>query len=77
MIKTIKRENLPMRFKVYDSNWNRGIIIGNTIIFTSYSRKETKKIKRICQYNGYTHAYYVEYKDEPILYTIYIRNKIV
>ena len=74
MIKEIKRNEVPIRFNIYDSNWNRGIIIGNTIIFTSKYRKETKQIRKIYKYNNYTHGYYIEYKDERKLYIIYTRD---
>ena len=73
-IKQIKREKLPQRLKIYDSNWNRGIMIGNTIIFTGKFRKETKQIRTIYQHNNDTHGYYIEYKNEIKLYIIYIRE---
>lgn len=74
MIRKIKRESLPQRLKVYDSNWNRGIMIGNTIIFTGKFRKETKQIKTIYQHDNDTHGYYVEYKNERILCVILTRE---
>lgn len=74
MIRKIKRESLPQRLKVYDSNWNRGIMIGNTIIFTGKFRKETKQIKTIYQHDNDTHGYYVEYKNERTLCVILTRE---
>lgn len=73
-IKKIKRESLPQRLKIYDSNWNRGIMIGNTIIFTGKFKKETKQIRAIYQHNNDTHGYYIEYKNERKLYIIYTRE---
>lgn len=74
MITRIKREELPIRFKIFDSNWNRGIVIGNTIIFNAKYRKETKQIKTIYRHNNDSHGFYVEYKNENVLYIIYLRD---
>ena len=74
MIKEIKREELPTRFKIHDSGWNRGIIIGNTAIFTAKHKKETKQIKSIYQKDNYTHGFYIQYKKDPVLKIIYLRE---
>ena len=75
MLKKINREKLPTRFKIYDSNWNRGIVIGNTIIFNGSRRKEVKKINTFLKYDNNTHGYYIKYKDnEPKIYIIYLRK---
>ena len=75
MLKQVKREKFPLKMNIYDSNWNRGIMIGNTIIFTAKYRKETKQIKRLIQHDNDTHGFYVEYKDKPTqIFIIYIRG---
>lgn len=75
MLESIKRENIPKGLNVYDSNWNQGIIIGNTIIFNSKSRKEVKYIKSVFKKSRNNHGFYLEYKNEPHkLDIIYIRG---
>ncbi len=75
MLKTVKREKFPLKMKIYDSNWNKGIMIGNTIIFTAKYRKETKQIKKVIQHDNDTHGFYVEYKNEPgKIFIIYRRR---
>ena len=74
MIKKVKRETFPIKLNIFDSNWNRGIMIGNTIIFTGKYRRETKKIKNIYQEGQYTHGFYVKYEKDPVLHIIYTRE---
>lgn len=74
MIKRVKRETFPMKLKIFDSNWNRGIMIGNTIIFTARYRKETKKVTSVYQKDQYTHGFYVKYEKDPVLHVIYTRE---
>lgn len=75
MLRKMQREKLPIRFKIHDSNWNRGIVIGNTVIFNNKKyRMETKQIKTIYQYDNHTHGFYVEYKKDPVLQIIYLRD---
>lgn len=75
MLKSIKRESLPKGLNIYDSNWNRGIMIGNTIIFTARNKREVKHIKSISKKDRNNNGFYVEYKDEPHkVYIIYIRG---
>ena len=79
IVKKINRNELPVRLKIYDSNWNPGIMIGNLIIFTGKFKKETKKIKNVYRHNNDKHGFYVKYADEkrPIINLIYVRNKNV
>lgn len=73
MIRKVKREKFPIKGNIFDSNYNSGIIIGNTIIFNGKT-KEIKKIKAIYQHNNDTHGFYVEFKGENKLKIIYLRE---
>ena len=74
MLRKIKREKLPKGINIYDSNWNRGIIIGNTLIFNSRYRRESKKIKNLYKQDNENHYLMVEYKGEPTLKVLYLRK---
>lgn len=76
MIREVKREELPIRMRIFDSNWNQGIMIGNIIIFTGRSRKEVKKINGgVYKKDNNTRSFLVKYnKERPVLNIIYIRK---
>ena len=75
MLKKIKREELPTRMKIFDGNWNRGIMIGNIIIFTSKFRREVKKVHNVYRHNNDTHGFFVKFdKQKPVVNVIYVRE---
>ena len=75
MLRKVKREELPKGINVYDSNWNKGVIIGNVLIFNAIYRKETKKIKSLYKRDNEKHYLLAEYKGEPVqLKILYLRK---